>query len=53
MKLLLDQGLPLSAATLLRDEGMDAIHLTLPRLKPMGFFKTCLKGIVKYPPRHF
>ena len=27
--------------------------LTLPRLKPMGFFKTCLKGIVKYPPRHF
>ena len=28
MKLLLDQGLPLSAATLLRNEGMDAIHVS-------------------------
>jgi predicted nuclease of predicted toxin-antitoxin system len=27
MKLLLDQGLPLSAATLLRNESMDAIHV--------------------------
>ena len=26
MKLLLDQGLPLSAATLLRSEGIDTIH---------------------------
>ena len=27
MKLLLDQGLPLSAATLLRDAGIDTIHV--------------------------
>ncbi len=27
MKLLLDQGLPLTAAVLLRDEGIDAIHV--------------------------
>ena len=27
MKLLLDQGLPLSAATLLRSEGIDTIHV--------------------------
>ncbi|MBD2595460.1 DUF5615 family PIN-like protein [Nostoc spongiaeforme FACHB-130] len=27
MKLLLDQGLPLSAATLLRNEGIDTIHV--------------------------
>jgi predicted nuclease of predicted toxin-antitoxin system len=27
MKLLLDQGLPLSAAALLRDEGIDTIHV--------------------------
>jgi len=27
MKLLLDQGLPLSAASLLRDAGIDAIHV--------------------------
>ena len=27
MKLLLDQGLPLSAAALLRDEGVDTIHV--------------------------
>ncbi|MDZ7951635.1 DUF5615 family PIN-like protein [Nostoc sp. DedQUE09] len=27
MKLLLDQGLPLSAAALLRDAGIDTIHV--------------------------
>jgi predicted nuclease of predicted toxin-antitoxin system len=42
MKLLLDQGLPLSAAALLRDAGIDAIHVS-----EIGMSETEDAGIIQ------